>query len=78
MEVSTEGSRHLCLDCVSSIVVDTNDAQPLYTEVGTVLCLAQAHGFWVVNVRKEGAANTGPCCSETSGAVVKVTKNNRC
>ena len=34
VQVSTEGSRHLCLDCVSSIVVDTNDAQPLYSEVG--------------------------------------------
>ena len=34
VQVSTEGSRHLCLECVGSIVVDTQDAQPLYNEVG--------------------------------------------
>ena len=26
--------RDLCLQCLDSIVVDTNDAQPLYSEVG--------------------------------------------
>ena len=31
--VSLSDGRELCLECVSSIVVDTKDAQPLYDEV---------------------------------------------
>ena len=31
--VSLSDGRVLCLECVSSIVVDTKDAQPLYDEV---------------------------------------------
>ena len=45
-QVSTEGSRHLCLDCVGSIVVDTQDAQPLYGEVGSTFTAA-CSVFWV-------------------------------
>lgn len=33
VQVSTEGQRFLCLECISSIIVDTRDAQPLYLEV---------------------------------------------
>ena len=28
-----KGGRHLCLDCLESIVVDSADAQPLYSRV---------------------------------------------
>jgi hypothetical protein len=31
--VSLSDQRDLCLECVSSIVVDTKDAQPLYEEI---------------------------------------------
>lgn len=31
--VEIQKGRHLCLDCLDSVVVDTQDAQPLYNKV---------------------------------------------
>jgi hypothetical protein len=31
-----QDGRHLCLECLDTLVVDTKDAQPLYDEVGKV------------------------------------------
>ena len=35
--VEVQKGRHLCLDCLDSVVVDTQDAQPLYNKVGTLM-----------------------------------------
>lgn len=45
--VEVQKGRHLCLDCLDSVVVDTQDAQPLYNKVGIVSACWAFSFFWV-------------------------------